>query len=79
MQPTKICWGKNNRSVAIRIPDSKPKRLEHRVAGADATPEKVCAAIVNAAQYGIENKVDPGELVYGNAWDGKYKYPLIIG
>lgn len=76
--PTKICWGLNNRSVAIRVPDSKPKRLEHRVSGADVVPELVCKAVIDAAKYGIDNKVSAGEPVFGNAWDGKYSYELLL-
>jgi glutamine synthetase len=76
--PTKICWGRNNRSVAIRIPDGKPKRLEHRVSGADANPEKVIAAIIEAATYGIQNKINPGEPIWGNAWDKIYDRELLL-
>lgn len=76
--PTKICWGRNNRSTAIRIPDGKPKRVEHRVSGADADAEKVIIAIVNAAEKGIKNKINPGEPIFGNAWDDKYALPSIL-
>jgi len=75
--PTKICWGRNNRSTAIRIPDSKPKRIEHRVSGADAEPLKVISAIVDAASYGIVNQTPPDEEIFGNAWEDKYNKPLI--
>lgn len=75
--PTKICWGKNNRSTAIRIPDSKPKRIEHRVSGADANPHAVISAVVDAANYGIINKIQPDEPVFGNAWEDKYQYQSI--
>lgn len=77
--PTKICWGKNNRSVAIRIPDSKPKRIEYRLAGSDANPKELIKYVIESAQYGIDNKIEPDEAVFGNAWDGKYKKPLILG
>ena len=38
--PTRVAWGRNNRSVAVRIPPSDPaaNRIEHRIAGADAKP-----------------------------------------
>ena len=41
-------WGFNNRNVALRVPRSSGPgtRVEHRVAGADANPYLVLAAIV---------------------------------
>ena len=76
--PTKICWGRNNRSTAIRIPDGKPKRIEHRVSGADANALAVLNAVTSAAIYGIENKITPDEQVFGNAWEDKYIRPSIL-
>jgi glutamine synthetase len=58
-------WGVNHRSVAIRIPKSGPKnlRFEHRVAGADANPYLVTAAIAAGVHHGLRNKVDPGRMI----------------
>ena len=46
--PTSAGWGYENRTAAIRIPggDSKARRIEHRVAGADANPYLVLASIL---------------------------------
>lgn len=62
-------WGYNNRTVALRIPGGSPKatRIEHRVAGADANPYLVVAAILAGMHHGIANKVDPGPAAEGNA------------
>ncbi|NOT69724.1 MAG: glutamine synthetase [Hyphomicrobium sp.] len=62
-------WGFNNRTVALRIPGGNPKatRIEHRVAGADANPYLVVAAILAGMQHGITNKIDPGPAAEGNA------------
>lgn len=62
-------WGFNNRTVALRIPGGSPKatRIEHRVAGADANPYLVIAAILAGMHHGIENKIDPGPAAEGNA------------
>lgn len=76
--PTKLCWGRNNRSCAIRIPDSKPKRIEHRIAGADVNFLDVINAVIADAEFGIANKIEPGEPVYGNAWDAQYKFKAIV-
>lgn len=67
--PTTVSWGTNNRTVAIRLP-TKPyesKHLEHRVAGADADPAAVMAAILGGIYYGLRNKIHPGEPIYGDA------------
>lgn len=68
MAPT---WGYENRTVAVRVPaDShKAMRIEHRVAGADASPHLVIAAIVAGMLYGIENKLAPPEPVVGDAYE----------
>lgn len=76
--PTKICWGNNNRSVAMRVPDGKPKRIEHRVAGADVDYKLVIDKVIEAAEFGIENEIAPGEPIFGNAWDKQYERPGII-
>ncbi len=62
-------WGFNNRTVALRIPDQggPATRVEHRVAGADANPYLVIAAILAGAAHGIAGKIDPGPEVNGNS------------
>lgn len=63
--PTVVAWGYENRMVAIRIPGgpNKARRIEHRVAGADANPYLVLAAMLGAALIGIERRIDPGEPI----------------
>ncbi len=67
--PTQASWGFENRSTAIRIPigDGASRRIEHRVAGADANPYLALAVILAGMHYGIDNKIDPGEPHDGNA------------
>lgn len=62
-------WGFNNRTVALRIPDQMGPgtRVEHRVAGADANPYLVIAAMLAGMAHGIANKTDPGPDVKGNS------------
>jgi glutamine synthetase len=62
-------WGFNNRTVALRIPrgNGAATRIEHRVAGADANPYLVIAAILAGAGHGIANQIDPGPAVEGNS------------
>ena len=69
--PLAPTWGVNNRTVAIRIPagDLQSTRLEHRVAGADANPYLVMAAVLAGVHRGITAKIDPGPPISGNAGD----------
>ena len=66
--PVNGSWGYNNRSVALRIPagPAVARRVEHRVAGADANPYLVLAALLAGIHYGLENKIDPGPPADGN-------------
>ena len=67
--PQSGCWGYNNRSVAIRVPPGPEdaRRLEHRVAGAEANPYLVVAAILAGLHHGLMAKADPGPPTKGNA------------
>ena len=68
--PTFASWGYENRTVALRIPESPcvARRIEHRVAGADANPYLVLASVLAGALYGIENELEPIEPVEGDAY-----------
>ncbi|MEH6575530.1 MAG: glutamine synthetase family protein [Amphritea sp.] len=68
--PTFASWGYENRTVAIRIPESPcvARRIEQRVAGADANPYLVLASILAGALYGIENKLMPPAAIEGDAY-----------
>ncbi len=61
--PTGITWGYDNRSVAVRVPNGPPEamRLEHRIAGADAHPHLVLAAILAGMLDGLEAGIEPPE------------------
>ena len=62
-------WGENNRSVAFRIPVSSgaSRRIEHRIAGAEANPYLVIAAVLAGMHHGLEHRLDPGPKHSGNA------------
>jgi len=66
--PVNATWGVNNRSVAFRVPSGPGdgRRIEHRVAGADANPYLVLAAVLAGALHGIERRLDPGPPSVGN-------------
>ena len=75
MAPTHICYGGNNRTVAIRIPDAEPKRLEHRVSAASSDPALVIYEILDSIARGIAAPEDMSvySKIYGNAFDPQYK------
>ena len=68
--PTSATWGVENRTTALRVIPGSPKstRVEYRIAAADANPYLALAAAVGAGLWGIENGLDPGEPVKGNAY-----------
>ena len=68
--PTAICWGYENRTVAVRVPSGNPsaRRIEHRVAGGDVNPYLMLAAILGAGLMGIEGQMQAPEPVTGNAY-----------
>ncbi|MBU2240686.1 MAG: glutamine synthetase family protein, partial [Gammaproteobacteria bacterium] len=77
--PTFASWGYENRTVAVRIPESEceARRIEHRVAGADANPYLVLAAILGAALHGIEAKMSPPEPIIGDAYAVYERYEAL--
>ncbi len=68
--PSSPNWGFENRTTALRIPAGEPAstRIEHRVAGTDANPYLMMAALLASVQYGIENRIEPPEAIEGNAY-----------
>ena len=54
-------WGYENRYVAMRVPNGEgaARRIEHRIAGADANPYLSLAVILAGVLHGIEQGKDP--------------------
>jgi glutamine synthetase len=63
-------WAVNNRGVAFRVPHGPPasRRVEHRVAGADANPYVLAAMVLGGMLHGLERQLDPGLPLDGNAY-----------
>ena len=77
--PTEAAWGYDNRTTAIRIPESPSaaRRIEHRVAGADANPYLVLAAVLAGIWHGIEKTLSAPDPIEGNAWDQEINAPAL--
>jgi glutamine synthetase len=69
--PTRATWGRENRTASLRIPadGGADTRFEHRVAGADANPYLVLAAILSGALHGIDQALTPPSALNGNAYE----------
>jgi glutamine synthetase len=52
-------WGFNNRTTALRIPTGpdSSRRIEHRVAGADANPYLLAAVVLAGMHHGISGRL----------------------
>ncbi|TAK52613.1 MAG: glutamine synthetase [Gammaproteobacteria bacterium] len=68
--PLHASWGYNNRGVAVRVPvsDAANRRLEHRVAGADANPYLLTAVVLAGMLHGLEQGLRPPPPLEGNAY-----------
>jgi glutamine synthetase len=68
--PLNASWAVNNRGVAFRVPHSsaESRRIEHRVAGADANPYLLAAAVLAGIHHGLEHRLEAGEPLAGNAY-----------
>ena len=63
-------WSVNNRGSALRLPvsDDRNRRIEHRLAGADANPYLVVAWVLASIHHGIAEGLEPIAPVRGNAY-----------
>nr|WP_297459242.1 glutamine synthetase family protein [uncultured Halomonas sp.] len=69
--PMAPSWGYDNRSVAVRIPSgpNAARRIEHRVAGADANPYLLLATLLASVLHGLNNELTPPTPIEGNAYE----------
>jgi glutamine synthetase len=68
--PVAPTWGVNNRTVSLRVPAGPAggRHIEHRVAGADASPYLALAALLAGVHHGLTRKIDPGPPVEGDGY-----------
>ncbi|MFB4359972.1 glutamine synthetase family protein [Pantoea sp. BS_8] len=71
--PLQASWGHNNRTVALRIPcgDLESRRIEYRVAGADANPYLVMATILAGMLHGLDTQLPLPQPVKGNGHEAE--------
>ncbi len=67
--PVNLQWGYDNRTTGLRIPHSGPaaRRVENRIAGADANPYLAIAASLAAGLAGMDEKLTPTPVLATNA------------
>ncbi|WP_374356041.1 glutamine synthetase family protein, partial [Chitinimonas sp.] len=72
--PINLQWGYDNRTAGLRVPNSSPaaRRIENRIAGADANPYLAIAASLAAGLAGMQEKLRPSEPISGNGYDHAY-------
>jgi glutamine synthetase len=75
--PINVHWGRDNRTVGLRVPESgqAARRVENRLAGADANPYLAIAGSLACGWLGIVNKVDPGEPINGSGYTRAHSLP----
>jgi glutamine synthetase len=68
--PINTHWGVENRTAGLRVPESGPesRRVENRVAGADANPYLAIAASLACGWLGIEQRLEPTDPIKGSAY-----------
>jgi glutamine synthetase len=78
--PTNLEWGYDNRTTGLRIPASAPiaRRVENRVAGADANPYLAIAASLAAGLAGIQAQRQHSAPLASNGYDEAHGLPRSI-
>lgn len=78
--PINVQWGHDNRSCGLRVPvaDAQNRRIENRLPGADANPYLALAATLLAGYLGIQQGLEPAEMVSGNAYQKPRTLPRTL-
>jgi glutamine synthetase len=76
--PVTAAWSVNNRGSALRVPlsDAANRRIEHRLAGADANPYLVVAWVLAGIHRGLSRGEEPPAALDGNAYRPGEAEPL---
>ncbi|MEZ5891666.1 MAG: glutamine synthetase family protein [Parvularculaceae bacterium] len=71
--PTNTHWGRENRTVGLRVPASGPdaRRVENRIAGADINPYLAIAASLVCGYIGMVEKIEPRAEYVGEGYEDR--------
>ncbi len=75
--PINLQWGYDNRTTGLRVPVSSPesRRVENRLAGADANPYLAIAASLACGYLGMMEGLEPSQPIAGSAYDMSFDLP----
>ena len=75
--PINVHWGHDNRTTGFRIPisDKNNRRIENRIAGADANPYLAIATSLGCGLRGILEELEPTPPVSGSAYEHDFSLP----
>jgi glutamine synthetase len=75
--PVNVQWGYDNRTTGLRVPASAPaaRRVENRLAGADANPYLAIAASLAAGLAGMDEKLVASSPITSNGYDQAHTLP----
>ncbi|MEX6502011.1 glutamine synthetase family protein [Pseudomonas zhanjiangensis] len=79
--PVNVEWGEENRTVGLRVPEAGPqnRRVENRLAGADANPYLVLAASLLCGYIGMVEGINPSAPVKGRGYERRnLRLPLTL-
>ncbi len=80
MAPINVQWGYDNRTAGLRVPTSPPdaRRVENRVAGADANPYLAIAASLACGYLGMVGNLSPSDPISSSAYELPFALPLTL-
>ena len=75
--PINVQWGIDNRSCGLRVPvsSSSSRRIENRLAGADANPYLAIAASLVCGYLGMTERLKPTNQIKGTAYRMAHTLP----
>lgn len=78
--PVNVQWGTDNRSCGLRVPVSDPanRRIENRLAGADANPYLAIATSLICGYIGMIERMQPPKSIAGNAYNRARTLPRTL-
>jgi glutamine synthetase len=79
--PINVHWGTENRTVGLRVPASSAdsRRIENRIAGADANPYLAIAASLACGYLGMTHRLEPTKAISGSAYRLSHSLPTQLG